>query len=68
MQVPLSRFLLTWKGRLVESEVEMNPRHVVSIGVALAGGAELQPPGRYALGLDWIAAENSAAAPDRGDR
>ncbi len=29
MEVPLGRFLQTWKGRLVDSEEDMNPGRIV---------------------------------------
>ena len=54
--MPLSRFLLTWKGRLVEERSSMNPERAVSLGISLAGGASLQAPGRFCLGLDWVKA------------
>lgn len=28
VEVPLDRFLLTWRGKLVETRMEMNPRRV----------------------------------------
>ena len=54
--MPLSRFLLTWKGRLVEERSSMNPERAISLGISLAGGASLQAPGRFCLGLDWVKA------------
>jgi hypothetical protein len=66
VEIPLARFLLTWKGRLVEARQEMNPRNIVSISVALAGGEDLQPAGEYALGLEWIEARNQRVSPGPG--
>lgn len=40
MKIPFQRFLLTWRGRLVEQEQEMNPDKILSIGIPLAGGSE----------------------------
>jgi hypothetical protein len=59
VEVPLERFLLTWRGKLVETRVEMNPKRILSLGISLAGGAELQPEGPFRLGLRAILAQNS---------
>lgn len=61
VEIPLQRFLLTWRGKLVETRVEMNPRRVISLGISLAGGSELQPEGPFRLGLRAILARNSGA-------
>ncbi|KAL6784323.1 NUOFAF1 [Auxenochlorella protothecoides x Auxenochlorella symbiontica] len=53
VEIPLARFLLTYKGRLVETHVQMNRSRIVSFGLALAGG-DYQQEGPYSLGLDWI--------------
>ena len=42
MEIPLSRFLLTWKGKLVEEVVELNAKRITSLGISLAGGDQLQ--------------------------
>ena len=55
--IPLQHFLLTWKGQLVEQRTEINAKRVISVGVSLAGGDALQPPGNFNLGLEWIKAE-----------
>ena len=55
--IPLQHFLLTWKGQLVEQKTEINAKRVISVGVSLAGGDALQPPGNFNLGLEWIKAE-----------
>ncbi len=57
MAIPLRHFLLTWKGQLVEQRTEINAKRVISVGVSLAGGDALQPPGNFNLGLEWIKAE-----------
>ena len=59
VEIPLDRFLLTWRGKLVETRVEMNPKRVLSLGISLAGGADLQPDGPFRLGLQAILARNS---------
>lgn len=58
VEIPLDRFLLTWRGKLVETRMEMNPARITSIGISLAGGDELQKEGPYSLGLDWVVARN----------
>ena len=55
--IPLDRFLLTWKGQLVEEKTEINAQRVISVGISLAGGDALQPQGNFNLGLEWIKAE-----------
>lgn len=57
MAIPLDRFLLTWKGQLVEEKTEINAQRVISVGISLAGGDALQPQGNFNLGLEWIKAE-----------
>ena len=57
VDIPLSRFLLTWKGRLVESKMELNPQRIISLGVSLAGGDKLQPQGDFRLGMHSISAK-----------
>ncbi|KAL4448351.1 hypothetical protein ABPG75_005570 [Micractinium tetrahymenae] len=59
VEIPLSRFLLTWKGKVVEEVVEVNAKRITSLGISLAGGDNLQKDGEYQLGLEWIAARNS---------
>lgn len=69
-ELPLSRFLLTHRGRLVEARVTMNAARVVSLGLAPAplpssagrletAGDEEEAPaaeGAFCLGLDSITA------------
>ena len=50
------RFLLTWRGKLVDSEQQLNPQRIVSIGIALAGGDSMRDQGPFKLGLDSITA------------
>ena len=61
--LPFSRFLLTWKGKLVETKSRMSPQRITSIGIALAGGDALQPQGPFSLGLDWVKATSAAYEP-----
>ncbi|KAK9832142.1 hypothetical protein WJX74_000518 [Apatococcus lobatus] len=60
--LPFSRFLLTWKGKLVETKSRMSPQRITSIGIALAGGDALQPQGPFSLGLDWGALHRASLA------
>jgi len=56
VQIPFSRFVKTWRGRVVETDTELNSRRVVSLGISLAGGGVLEPPGKYRLAIEHIAA------------
>jgi Complex I intermediate-associated protein 30 (CIA30) len=55
VEIPLDRFVLTWKGGIVDSPVEMNRQRICGFGISLAGG-DLQSPGPFRLGLDWVKA------------
>lgn len=57
VDIPLDRFLLTWKGRLVESKMELSPQRIISLGISLAGGEKLQHHGDFSLGLHSISAK-----------
>lgn len=59
VEVPLSRFLLTWKGKVVEEVVELHPKRITSIGISLAGSQGLQEEGDFRLGIEWVAARNN---------
>ena len=50
VEVPLSRFMLTWKGRVVEEVVELNAKRITSLGISLAGGEQLQQEVRRGVG------------------
>ncbi|KAH8934687.1 hypothetical protein BDL97_18G097700 [Sphagnum fallax] len=60
LQIPLARYLPTWKGKIVESDAEMNAARVTGMGLSLTaeGGPEggEQGPGPFRLELDWIKA------------
>ena len=55
--IPFEQFLLTWRGKVVEHKQEINPSRIVSLGISLAGTEQVQKPGPFSLGLDWIGAE-----------
>lgn len=59
--LPLGRFLQTHKGRLIETQSEMNPHRILSLGISLAagpltseGGRQRSAQGPFCLGLDWV--------------
>ncbi|CAM6047154.1 unnamed protein product [Sphagnum compactum] len=60
IKIPLARYLPTWKGKIVESDAEMNAVRVTGMGLSLTaeGGPEgrEQGPGPFRLELDWIKA------------
>lgn len=59
-RIPLSRYLPTWRGNVMDSKLEMNPSRIV--GMSLSVNAEGGPqgavigPGEFRLELDWIKA------------
>ncbi|KAI3426304.1 hypothetical protein D9Q98_008677 [Chlorella vulgaris] len=59
VEVPMHRFLLTWKGKVVEEVVELNAKRITSLGISLAGGEQLQSQGPFNLGIEWIEARNT---------
>ena len=38
VQIPFDSFTLTWRGKIVEQEQEMNAGRIMSLGISLAGG------------------------------
>jgi NADH dehydrogenase [ubiquinone] 1 alpha subcomplex assembly factor 1 len=62
VEVPLERFLQTWKGRLVDSEDAMNPGRIVGMGISVAGAGEREDDGSFQLDLDWIRARRLHAS------
>lgn len=59
-KVPLDRYLPTWRGNVIDSELEMNPSRIVgmSLSVNAAGGlpGAKSGPGDFKLEIDWIKA------------
>ena len=47
--VPMKRFLKTWRGRVMEHEHEMRASRVVGLGIAVAGGGEVEPEGPFEI-------------------
>ena len=70
VQIPLHRFLLTWKGKLVETKSEINARSVISIGISLAGSdrGTAASPGEFSLGLESIKAQRLSLDEPRQER
>lgn len=59
-RIPLSRYLPTWRGNVMDSQLEMNPSRIVamSLSVNAEGGpvGAVTGPGEFRLELDWIKA------------
>ncbi|XP_034208079.1 probable complex I intermediate-associated protein 30 isoform X2 [Prunus dulcis] len=58
--IPLARYLPTWRGNVIDAEMEMNPSRVVgmSLSVNAEGGlpGARVGPGDFKLEIDWIKA------------
>ena len=67
IEIPFVNFLLTWRGRVVEEQMELNSGRITSLGIALAGREDLQEEGPFRLDLDWIAARNLAGEDEEGE-
>lgn len=57
VRLPLDAFLLTWKGRLVDTMETLPDNRVLSVGLAVACESDVAEPGPFALRLASIAAE-----------
>ncbi|XP_047327730.1 probable complex I intermediate-associated protein 30 [Impatiens glandulifera] len=59
-KIPLARYLPTWRGNVIDSNLEMNPARVVgmSLSVNAEGGVPgaTSGPGDFRVELDWIKA------------
>lgn len=62
-QIPLARYLPTWRGNVIDAEMEMNPSRVVgmSLSVNAEGGVPgaKSGPGDFRVEVDWIKALRS---------
>ncbi|KAJ9568508.1 hypothetical protein OSB04_004474 [Centaurea solstitialis] len=60
LQIPLVHYLPTWRGNVIEADIEMNPSRVVgmSLSVNAEGGVPGTEtgPGDFRLEIDWIKA------------
>ncbi|CAN1287379.1 Probable complex I intermediate-associated protein 30 [Linum perenne] len=61
--IPLTRYLPTWRGNVINAEMEMNPLRVLgmSLSVNVEGGVPgaRTGPGDFRVDLDWIKAVRS---------
>lgn len=59
-KIPLARYLPTWRGNVIDAEIEMNPSRVLgmSLSVNAEGGVPgaKSGPGDFRVELDWIKA------------
>ena len=62
VRVPMSRFLKTWRGKVLDSEHEMNATKIVSLGISVAGGGALDVRAALLLRLCALRADTRAAA------
>lgn len=64
-QIPLAHYLPTWRGNVIDSNLEMNPSRVVgmSLSVNAEGGVPgaRSGPGDFKLEIDWIKALRTQA-------
>ncbi|PKA61834.1 putative complex I intermediate-associated protein 30 [Apostasia shenzhenica] len=60
VQVPLDRYLPTWRGSVIDAELEMNPARIVGMSLSVNAGGGFPSaktgPGDFRLELDWIKA------------
>lgn len=60
LQIPLSRYMPTWRGNLINAKLEMNPSRVLgmSLSVNAEGGVPgaKSGPGDFHVEIDWIKA------------
>lgn len=60
VRVPLSKYLPTWRGKIIDHNQDLNAARVTGIGLSLSadGGprAAVHGPGPFRLELDWIKA------------
>ena len=47
--IPMSRFLKTWRGRVMEHHYEMSASRVTGMGIAVAGGGGIEPEGPFRI-------------------
>ncbi|KAI5665355.1 hypothetical protein M9H77_15208 [Catharanthus roseus] len=61
-KIPLARYLPTWRGNVIDAQLEMNPSRIVgmSLSVNAAGGGGVpgakSGPGDFRVEIDWIKA------------
>ncbi|XP_057770743.1 probable complex I intermediate-associated protein 30 [Salvia miltiorrhiza] len=59
-KIPLARYLPTWRGNVIDAELEMNPARVVGMSLSLnaEGGipGAVSGPGDFRVEIEWIKA------------
>ncbi|XP_022969179.1 probable complex I intermediate-associated protein 30 isoform X1 [Cucurbita maxima] len=59
-KIPLDRYLPTWRGSIIDSEMEMNPSRILSMSLSVNAAAGVpgarSGPGDFNLEIDWIKA------------
>ena len=59
-QIPLARYLPTWRGSVIDAEIEMNPSRIVGMSLSVNSGGgfpgAMTGPGDFKLEIDWIKA------------
>lgn len=68
VEIPLSDFILTWRGRVVDAPVEIGKTKVIALGISLLGNEE-QEEGPFCIDVLNIRAlhESSADIDDDSD-
>lgn len=60
IQIPLDRYLPTWRGNVIDSELEMNPSRIVGMSLSVNAAAGVpgakSGPGDFKVEIDWIKA------------
>eukprot|EP00252_Welwitschia_mirabilis_P018239 TRINITY_DN40537_c0_g1_i1.p1 TRINITY_DN40537_c0_g1~~TRINITY_DN40537_c0_g1_i1.p1 ORF type:complete len:226 (+),score=36.90 TRINITY_DN40537_c0_g1_i1:357-1034(+) len=64
VKIPLERYLPTWRGNIIDSDLEMNPARIVGMAISVnaEGGPQgtLRGAGEFRLELDWVKAFRSS--------
>ncbi|KAI3455661.1 hypothetical protein Pfo_012324 [Paulownia fortunei] len=59
-QIPLARYLPTWRGNVIDAKLEMNPARVVGMSLSVNAGGGVpgarSGPGDFRVEIDWIKA------------
>lgn len=59
-KIPLVRYLPTWRGNVIDAEMEMNPSRILGMSLSVNAGAVFpgarSGPGDFKLEIDWIKA------------
>lgn len=59
-QIPLDRYLPTWRGNVIDAKMEMNPSRIVGMSLSVNAGGGFpgakSGPGDFRLEIDWIKA------------